>query len=161
MRRWVITTRPPPSPAIVNASMSPVSKRTDDAEAAPAPLHFSFSIFERSAAPRTMSLKGRRRFSGDQALDISTSRIRRNHAASPLDKAIRLFLDFMRIGDTESAYQAVEKMKFSDFVDSLEVVHCQRKTGKHPSERKGHDRSHQRKYVPELKETGILDEAAS
>jgi hypothetical protein len=40
----------------------------------------------------------------------------------PERQAIRQFFDFMRIGDTESAYQAVEKMKFSDFVDALEAV---------------------------------------
>jgi hypothetical protein len=40
----------------------------------------------------------------------------------PAQQAIRLFLDSMRIGDMESAYQAVEKMKFSDFVDALEAV---------------------------------------
>ena len=38
-------------------------------------------------------------------------------------QAIRQFIDFMRIGDTESAYLAVEKMNFSDFVDALEAVH--------------------------------------
>ena len=42
----------------------------------------------------------------------------------PERQAIRQFLDFMRIGDAESPYQAVEKMKFSDFVDALEVVHA-------------------------------------
>src|SRR5215471_2028903 len=42
----------------------------------------------------------------------------------PERQALRQFLDFMRIGDTESAYQAVEKMKFSDFVDALEAVHA-------------------------------------
>ena len=41
---------------------------------------------------------------------------------NPERQAIRQFLDFMRIGDTESAYQTVEKMKFSDFVDALEAV---------------------------------------
>ena len=40
----------------------------------------------------------------------------------PAQQAIRLFLDFMRIGDMESAYQAVEMMEFSDFVDALEAV---------------------------------------
>jgi hypothetical protein len=42
-------------------------------------------------------------------------------------EAIRQFLGFMRIGDTESAYQAVEKMNFSDFVEALEAVHRERK----------------------------------
>jgi hypothetical protein len=42
----------------------------------------------------------------------------------PDQQAIRLFLDFMRIGDMESAYQAVEMMEFSDFVDALEAVHA-------------------------------------
>ena len=42
----------------------------------------------------------------------------------PERQAIRQFLDFMRIGDMESAYKAVEKMEFSDFVDALEAVHA-------------------------------------
>jgi hypothetical protein len=45
----------------------------------------------------------------------------------PERQAIRQFLDFMRIGDTESAYQTVEKMKFSDFVDALEAVQREEK----------------------------------
>jgi len=47
----------------------------------------------------------------------------------PERQAIRQFLDFMRIGDMESAYQAVEKMKFSDFVDALEAVHAKENFG--------------------------------
>ena len=45
----------------------------------------------------------------------------------PERQAIRQLLDFMRIGDTEMAYQAVEKMKFSDFVDALEAVYAKEK----------------------------------
>jgi len=48
----------------------------------------------------------------------------------PERQAIRQFLDFMRIGDAESAYQAVEKMKFSDFVDALESVHAKENSQK-------------------------------
>jgi hypothetical protein len=50
----------------------------------------------------------------------------------PSQEAIRLFIDFMRTGDTDSAYQAVEKMKFSDFVDALEGVHAREKSPKAP-----------------------------
>jgi hypothetical protein len=46
----------------------------------------------------------------------------------PAHQDIRHFLDFMRIGDTEKAYQAVEKMKFSDFVDALEAVYAKEKS---------------------------------
>ena len=49
---------------------------------------------------------------------------------SPERQAIRQFLDFMRIGDTDSAYQAVEKMNFSDFVDALEAVHAKENSQK-------------------------------
>jgi hypothetical protein len=55
----------------------------------------------------------------------------------PERQAIRQFFDFMRIGDTESAYQAVEKMKFSDFVDALEAV---QREGKPLSKRSAADR---------------------
>ena len=48
----------------------------------------------------------------------------------PAQQAMRLFLDFMRIGDMESAYQAVEKMKFSDFVEALEAAHTEEKSPK-------------------------------
>ena len=41
---------------------------------------------------------------------------------NPERQAIRQFLAFMHIGDTESAYQTVEKMKCCDFVDALEAV---------------------------------------
>jgi hypothetical protein len=40
----------------------------------------------------------------------------------PERQAIRQFVHFMRLGDTESAYQAVETVKFNDFVDALEGV---------------------------------------
>ena len=50
----------------------------------------------------------------------------------PAHQDIRHFLDFMRIGDTEMAYQAVEKMKFSDFVDALEGAHAKERSSKAP-----------------------------
>jgi hypothetical protein len=50
----------------------------------------------------------------------------------PSQEAIRLFIDFMRAGDTDSAYQAVEKMNFSDFVDALEAMHAQENSSKSP-----------------------------
>jgi hypothetical protein len=50
----------------------------------------------------------------------------------PSQEAIRLFIDFMRTGDTDSAYQAVEKMKFSDFVDALEGAHAKERSSKAP-----------------------------
>ena len=59
----------------------------------------------------------------------------------PERQSIRQFLDFMRIGDTESAYQAVEKMKFSDFVDELEAVHTKEKSEK-ASKRSAADTQH-------------------
>jgi len=59
----------------------------------------------------------------------------------PAQQAIRLFLDSMRIGDMESAYQAVEKMKFSDFVDALEAVHTKEKSPK-ASKRTAADTQH-------------------
>jgi hypothetical protein len=77
----------------------------------------------------------------------------------PKRQAIRQFLDFMRIGDTDSAYQAVEKMNFSDFVDALEAVHAKEKSQK-ASKRsaadtqhgqmksKGHDRSRHKEIRP-------------
>jgi hypothetical protein len=46
----------------------------------------------------------------------------------PAHQDNRHFLDFMRIGDTERAYQAVEKMKFTDFVDALEAVYAKEKS---------------------------------
>jgi hypothetical protein len=61
--------------------------------------------------------------------------IRRLDAEKPAQQAIRLFLDFMRIGDLESAYQAVEKMKFGDFVDALEAVRAKEKSPKAPQEK--------------------------
>ena len=48
----------------------------------------------------------------------------------PERQAIRQFLDFMRIGDMESAYKAVEKMEFSDFVDALEAAHAKENSEK-------------------------------
>ena len=59
----------------------------------------------------------------------------------PERQAIRQFLDFIRIGDTESAYQAVEKMKFTDFVDALEAVHAREKSQK-ASKRSAADTQH-------------------
>ena len=59
----------------------------------------------------------------------------------PAHQDIRHFLDFMRIGDTERAYQAVEKMKFSDFVDALEAVHAKEKSPK-ASKRTAADTQH-------------------
>ena len=59
----------------------------------------------------------------------------------PERQAIRQFLDLMRIGDMESAYQAVEKMKFSDFVDALEALHAKENSEK-ASKRSAADTQH-------------------
>ena len=59
----------------------------------------------------------------------------------PSQEAIRLFIDFMRTGDTDSAYQAVEKMKFSDFVEALEAAHTEEKSPK-ASKRSAADTQH-------------------
>ena len=60
---------------------------------------------------------------------------------NPERQAIRQFLDFMRIGDMESAYKAVEKMEFSDFVDALEAAHAKENSEK-ASKRSAADTQH-------------------
>jgi hypothetical protein len=60
----------------------------------------------------------------------SRDRFRRLDAERACAASYSTIPRFYATGDMESAYQAVEKMKFGDFVDALEAVHAEEKSPK-------------------------------